>query len=121
MKVLITGSREWENIELIKKQLENLPPNSLIIHGACRGADFIAGSVAKELGLKIKAYPAHWDLYGLAAGPKRNQQMLDENQIDLCLVFHFDLENSKGTKDMVARCKAKGIEVRIFTGRGKND
>lgn len=48
--------------------------------------------------------------------PIRNQKMLDDNpDIDIVIAFHSDLENSRGTKDMVNRARKKGIKVCIFT------
>jgi len=48
-----------------------------------------------------RPYPADWETYGRAAGPIRNQKMLDSEQINLCVAF----PGGAGTADMVARCK----------------
>ena len=109
MKVLVTGDREWDDIETVVAALEQLPRDTIVVHGACRGADSICAVVAEELGMpKPRGYPADWDKFKKAAGPIRNQQMLDSEHresepIDLCLAFHNDFENSKGTRDMVTR------------------
>lgn len=115
MKVLICGDREWTNISMIRRELEKLPKNTLIIHGAARGADSIADKVARELGFKkpIK-YPADWTKYGKGAGPIRNREMLKEDP-DLVLAFHNSIENSKGTKDMIEISKERGIKVILFS------
>lgn len=81
-----------------------------IIHGAARGADTIADICAQLLGYEIERYPANWDEHGRAAGPIRNQEMLDTG-IDLCIAFHYDLSNSKGTANMIRRCERAGIPV----------
>lgn len=100
MNILITGSRDWTNAEVIKSQLVKLPSGSIVIHGACRGADLLAANIAKELGFEVKSFPADWDTFGKSAGPIRNREMLCEEP-DLVLAFHDDLEKSKGTRDMV--------------------
>ena len=110
-KVLVCGSRDWTNKEIIKKRLEQLPAGTTIIHGGCRGADIIAGEVAKELGFEIEVFPASWSIYGRGAGPIRNKQMLTEGEPELVIVFHNNLEESKGTKNMINLAKADKVPV----------
>jgi len=119
MKVLACGDRKWNKIEPIKTELEALPKDSIIIEGACSGADSLAGYLARKMGLEVKEYPAKWKdekgNYRPWAGPERNQQMLDENpDIDLVLAFHSDILNSKGTADMITRAKKANIEVKLI-------
>lgn len=108
MKVLVCGSRSWVEQKPIERELRQLPKGAIIVHGACRGADNIAGFVAKLLGFEVRPYPADWDLYGLDAGPVRNQEMLDKEHlatepIDLVLAFHKDPGLGSGTADMKER------------------
>lgn len=89
--------------------MEELQPE-----GEARGADRLAAEAARRLGIpshRILRFPAKWGKYGKAAGPIRNQQMLDEGKPTLVLAYHNDLENSKGTKDMVSRAEAAGVTV----------
>jgi hypothetical protein len=88
----------------------------MVIHGACSGADRIAGEIAEQMGLSEIACPAKWDERGNAAGPIRNQEMLKHNP-DIVFAFHENISKSKGTKDMVVRALAEGIPVKIITGR----
>jgi len=130
MKILVTGDREWDDIEQIAHTLERIletfqcaPRDVTIVHGAARGADTIAGLVAEELGMEVKSYPAHWrhtdrcpkeckEVIGRPAGVIRNQKMLNDNpDIDFGIFFHPDLARSKGTKDMVKRLKKAGIPI----------
>lgn len=109
MKVLVCGSRKWLSQKSIEEALKKLPKGTVIIHGACEGADNIAGYVANKLGFVVRDYPAEaegrtWP----SAGPLRNQEMLDKEHIegdyfDLALVFHKDPGLGKGTKDMHSR------------------
>lgn len=117
MKVLVTGDREWDDFGLIEHVLEGLPDSfTVLVHGAARGADSIAGWLVREkyLGLVERKYPAEWDKFGKAAGVLRNQQMLDEEEPDLVVAFHDDIRNSKGTKDMIQRALKAEIEVRLY-------
>jgi len=122
MKILVTGDRNWDDLVAIAFALEGLleefdihPQDITLIHGAARGADTIAGLVGDELGMDVRPYPAKWSYYGKAAGPIRNQEMLDENpDIELALVFHSNLDESKGTRDMINRLEKAGIGYRHY-------
>lgn len=117
MRVLICGSRDWSAWRLIEYEIFcRLRPGDVVIHGACRGADYHAGAIAEAYELNVEIYPALWDLHGRAAGPIRNQQMLDEGKPDEVWAFHEDISSSKGTKDMVKRAERAGIPTLIFTG-----
>nr|QBK87633.1 MAG: DNA recombination-mediator protein A [Marseillevirus LCMAC201] len=115
MKILIAGSRNYTNRKKIHKVISALSQDTVVVHGDCRGADKIAASVATKLQLTVECYPADWKQYGKAAGPIRNQQMLDDNNIEKAIIFHECLEESKGTKDMLSRLKKKGISVDIYS------
>ncbi len=116
MKVLVCGDRHWSGYTVILRRLKNFPKDTVIIHGDCHGADRLAGRAAGILGLEVKPYPAEWDKYDNAAGPIRNQQMLDEGKPDSVLAFHSNLAKSKGTKDMIERARCVNIPVEIITG-----
>lgn len=114
MKVLVTGDREWSDIQAVIDVLEMLPERSVVIHGAALGADTIAGLIAVSLGHVVREYPADWKKFGRPAGPIRNREMLAKEHvptepIELVLAFHNDLQKSRGTKDMVSCVKKAGI------------
>lgn len=120
MRVLVTGDRNWDDAKIITEALQALPDDGclhIIIHGAARGADSIAADIAMRLGMTPAAFPAKWKEYGRAAGPIRNQQMLDEGQPELILAFHDDLLNSKGTKDMVRRALKAKFPILLYSHR----
>jgi hypothetical protein len=115
MIVLVCGSRDWSNQQSILQRLKALPADSTIIHGGCRGADILASIAANQLGYKVICFPAQWDLHGKSAGPKRNQQMIDEGNPELVIAFHENVDSSKGTKDMINRAKKHKIKYEIIT------
>lgn len=124
-KILVTGDREWNDIPRVVEALKGYRPGTILVHGACRGADNICAAVAEALGFEVRAYPADWSKHRRAAGPIRNQQMLDEEHrseepIDLCLAFHNNFENSRGTADMVKRAKKAGISWNLVTSHPRS-
>ena len=118
MRVLICGSRDWTDAELIRRVVARLPEDAIVIHGAARGADHLAERAALARGLVVYPFPADWTTYGKAAGPRRNQQMLDEGCPDVCVAFRLDGE-SRGTDDMIRRALADGVPVYVVDPRGR--
>lgn len=114
--VLVCGARDWTDTLSIYHTLERLQPE-LIIHGAAPGADLLAESAAKLLGIDYQGYPAKWKEHGKAAGPIRNRRQFERGKPDLVLAFHRDLSKSKGTRDMVRYALSQGCEVRHFNGK----
>jgi len=67
----------------------------------------MANAWAVDHNLAIRSFPADWEKDGLAAGPMRNQRMLDEGKPDLVIAF----PGGRGTADMVQRAKAAHVRV----------
>lgn len=122
IKLAISGDRDWSDRETIKEVLSKyLSSVELLILGDARGTDQIAAEVAEELGFpkkNIVIEKAEWNKYHLAAGPIRNQKMIDHNP-DILLAFHNNLMKSKGTKDCVNRAKDVGITVNLYHSKTK--
>jgi hypothetical protein len=98
-------------------RLLQLPSNTIIIHGACKGADIMAERAAKFLEFDIKSYPVsheEWRREGKRAGINRNEFMLNDAKPQLILAFHEDLKNSVGTADMIKRAKINKIEWELI-------
>jgi hypothetical protein len=116
MRVIICGDRKWSDKNMIWDSMALLPHGTTIITGGAPGADSAAMVYANlhPYSLKLEVFPAAWEKYGKSAGPRRNQQMVDTNP-NMILAFHDDIENSKGTKDMVERARAQLIPVNLFT------
>lgn len=110
-RVLICGDRNCREFDFIHNYIKTLPKNSVIIQGMCSGVDIMARTSALLNGLTVEDYPADWNKYGRAAGPIRNKQMLDEGKPDLVYAIHPNIDESKGTKNMVNQAKKRGIET----------
>ena len=132
-KVIVAGSRDFNNYNLLKLRLDNIlkekSQNSKldieIVSGTAKGADSLGEDYAREKGYSIKPFPADWtdmtppclvrkrfngDLYNALAGNKRNKLMGDYAD---ALVAFWD-GKSTGTKDMIDIANSKGIPVRII-------
>lgn len=78
-----------------------------LIHGGATGADTLAAQWANRRGITVIHYPAKWEQHGRAAGPIRNQMMIDHGRPDVLVAF----PGGKGTLDMICRAKAARIPV----------
>lgn len=115
IRILITGSRTWNNIDTIERVLKAyaVPKQRVVmVSGHCpKGADWICEQWAHELGWAVEKHPANWTKYGKAAGFIRNDEMTLKGA-DVCLAFIR--ANSKGATHCVRMAKARGIPVRIW-------
>lgn len=114
MRVLITGSRDWQRPQAVTNALDDLLNSHtadplVVVHGACHtGADRIAQDWARRHAVRDEPHPAEWTRYGRRAGPLRNQAMVDLGA-DVCLAFPTAL--SRGTRDCMQRAVAAGIRI----------
>lgn len=111
MRILVCGGRDFDNWDLLSDTLDfesdYAVRGNVIIQGGAIGADFLARVWAVDRRVSYEEYPADWKKYGKAAGPIRNQQMLDEGKPDLVVAF----PGGFGTADMVRRARKAGVEV----------
>jgi hypothetical protein len=77
-----------------------------VVDGELCGADSLAGREGAALGFEVVVYLANWELHGKAAGPIRNQEMVDVGA-DLLIAS----PGGVGTADCVARARRAGIPV----------
>ena len=119
---LITGDRWWTDYQLILDSIRSWHDKvgiSLLVHGACRGADILGDKAANKLGIPTDPNPADWDQYGNRAGPIRNRAMLIKHpEIELVIGFHDNIGNSKGTKDMMTVAHNRGLVVCLESHAG---
>lgn len=111
LRVLVCGGRDFDDRELMERVLTRIDaehPISVIIEGGGRGADHLAFSIA-SVGNRwgTSTYDADWETHGRAAGPMRNQRMLDEGKPDLVVAF----PGGRGTANMVKLALKAGVRV----------
>jgi len=113
-RVIVCGSRTWTDEQLIADTLLCVPNCTIIFGVAPKGADRLAAKVARRMELPLEPHPADWKTYGKAAGPIRNEEMAKAGA-DLCIAF-WDGQ-SKGTMDMMGRCRKHGIPLKVVAPR----
>jgi len=124
MRVLVCGGRNYADKAKVYATLNALcldrgmkgdedaygnwmPKDMRIIHGGAPGADALADDWAVVNWVPVDEFKADWTMHGPAAGPIRNQHMLDEGKPDLVVAF----PGGRGTADMVRRARDAGVEV----------
>ena len=110
-RILVTGSRDWTDRELLERHLllQSAGKGTVLVHGACpTGADRLADEITYSWPWTVERHPAEWYMHGKAAGPLRNQAMVDLGA-DVCIAFL--LPGSRGTVDCAARAEAAGIRT----------
>lgn len=121
MRVLVCGSRHFQDYKLLKEVLDEVNKETEItdiIHGNAPGVDGLGALWARshrraeDRYIRLWKFPADWETYGKAAGPIRNKQMLDEGKPDL--VVAFLAENSRGTKNMIEQATKAGVPVKVI-------
>lgn len=115
------GSRGWKDpdpIHMVFAELEGIcirrGEELVLIHGDAKGADRMAADIATQYNAKVIAVPADWEEHGKAAGPIRNQKMLDDHNPDVVWAFR-STGKSNGTDDMVRRSKKAGILTHVWS------
>jgi YspA, cpYpsA-related SLOG family len=107
MRLAVSGSRHATIADYpkIAEHLRQLNPSFLIL-GDASGVDTMARRWAEENKIPYAVHYADWKRLGKAAGPARNQEMLD----DLPEWFvAFWKEGSKGAANFVLQAERRGV------------
>lgn len=121
MKVIVTGSREtdypwtlWaiERVCEVWRQETKEADDFIIVHGDCpTGIDHAMDTFFRLYGFEVEPHPADWKTHGKAAGPIRNQEMVDAGA-DMCIAF--PMGKSTGTRDCIKRAQKAGIRTIVY-------
>lgn len=130
-RILVTGSRRFTDAQALEAALldtwhdtTQLGGQMLVVHGACypmpdpsgnrpyRSADWLTHLWCVARSIPDEPHPADWHTHGRAAGPLRNQAMVDLGA-HLCIAAR--LGASTGTRDCTRRAHAAGIPVHEVT------
>lgn len=131
VRCVVYGGRDFKGRDELFAFLDEIDRTEVIdeiIEGEMTGADRLARAWAESRGVPFHPFPADWDnitrpgavvrrnragkLYDAAAGPFRNQRMIDEGFPDLAV----ECPGGDGTKDMRGRLESAGIPIR-YLGR----
>jgi len=138
MPVLLTGTREWTNKELLIEVLDPYSRDTLFIHGGAKGLDSLANSVCLSLGFVkphvVRPEYKYWIAKIGAAGGKiapmkRNCLMLDGKTSEegtvhpslcpnLVLAFFLMKKETGGTAHCVAEARKRQIPILRYTPDG---
>lgn len=137
--VLVTGSRNWDNIARIRDELVRVkdladsldvaPSQITLVHGNAQGADRTAGTFATMLGFNVVSVPAQWNKHHFVdgeqacrcdipnvkfckmAGIHRNLEMLNTYKPDMVVAFNRD--NSAGTMHTISESRRRGLITNV--------
>jgi hypothetical protein len=93
----IVGSRDYPDLEAVRRYVATLPEGCVVVSGGARGVDRVAAHEARQRGLRVVEYLADWDRFGRRAGFLRNEQIVAA--ADTVIAF-WDGE-SRGTKHTI--------------------
>jgi YspA, cpYpsA-related SLOG family len=114
LTIVVFGGRNFNDENLLFEALDTALMQCelrelrlLIVEGGATGADAVARAWAgyQDGSVDLATERAEWRLHGRAAGPRRNQLMIDKYNPD----FYISAPGGKGTADMTRRCAAAGI------------
>jgi hypothetical protein len=110
MRVIVCGGRDYDNFARVCTTLDAVarkhPNGFVVVQGGAPGADGLARQWCQSRKVECVTYAADWGKHGRAAGPLRNQQMLDAGA-DGLVAF----PGGRGTADMVKRAENAGVPV----------
>jgi hypothetical protein len=111
MKVIIAGCRWFEDyFTLVRAISESEFDITEIFSGNAQGVDSLGNQYAKMNNIPLRIFKAEWKKYGKSAGPRRNQQMVDEAD---ALIALWDFK-SIGTKDTITKAQQKNLKVFVY-------
>lgn len=116
MKLLVCGGRDYTDEREAFRVLDSIrleQPVTMVIQGGARGADLLGRTWAERRLIPFAEYPADWNRHGKGAGPRRNQQMLDDGKPDLVVAFpRANGEWGSGTLNMIDAAIKGGVPVK---------
>ena len=114
MKIIIAGSRNFTDYQKLKTECDQFLQDhkniEIVSGGHYKGADKLGIEYANEKGFDLIKFPAEWNKFGKAAGPKRNKEMA--KYADALIVFWDG--KSKGTLNMINLAKEEALKIKII-------
>jgi hypothetical protein len=98
MKIAVVGSRDFNNYELMKTELDKIRQEiTKVVSGGARGADTLAERYANENNIPLEVFEADWKNLGKRAGFTRNNTIV----VNCDMVVAFWDGKSRGTKHTI--------------------
>lgn len=123
VRLLVCGGREFVDVPKLWRELDNFqkrarePGVVLVIDGASddvtgpyMGADYWAHQWALARDIPTVRQHAKWESQGKAAGPIRNQEMLERHKPNCVIAF----KGGRGTANMVGLAKDDPTVLRVY-------
>lgn len=120
MRAIIAGGRDYTDSVTFFREMDRIHAErkiELVIEGGQRtrdqhrgvigGADYWAYMWASSRRVPHVREDSDWSAHGRAAGPKRNQLMIDKYKPDALICT----AGGRGTADMIRRAYERGLEV----------
>lgn len=91
--LVVTGSRTFDDVEVMRAAFNDVwalwtagpqgdggarITSPVLLSGHAAGADTMAERLCRQAGFAVATHPARWDEDGVAAGPRRNQRMIEQ-------------------------------------------
>lgn len=116
-RIIVTGSRDLRDYQIVERWLDAAqsflgvgPKYTVVVHGACRGADALAAEWANAREAWLEPHPADWHLGGKGAGPARNTRMVNGGG-DLGVAFWTGSTSGSGTFACLTKISRAGIPL----------
>ena len=77
-RIAIVGSRDFQNLALVRRLIQSVPADAVIVCGGARGVDRVAAGEAAAMGRTTVIHVAQWDAEGRSAGFRRNARLADD-------------------------------------------
>lgn len=113
--VAIVGSRDFKDLDLVRRFVEGLDDGSIVVSGGARGVDAVAVRSALACGFTVQVFKADWERHGRAAGVIRNEQIVRVSD----RVAAFWDGKSKGTHDTIKKAQKAGKQVVVYGSDGE--
>lgn len=113
MRVIIAGSRSvTDPHEVNRAIIDSGFVITEVVSGGCYGPDTFGEQWAARQGIPVKRFPADWNKHGKAAGPLRNQEMVDYAD---AVIAVWDGQ-SRGVASLMKCALNKPLSHRFFRG-----
>lgn len=114
MKYGVVGSRDFDNLKLVRDFVSRLNEDDVVVSGGARGVDKTAARAARSRGLHVIEHIPDWEKLGKSAGYVRNKDIVNDCDV---LVAFWD-GRSRGTMHSILLARKAKKKVFIVDEEG---